>query len=304
MNGDLSSSSRAASSSVMVPVEETVVVVPCYNEAARLDQEQFTRLAASERLCILFVNDGSTDSTAEILEDMAGRSQAIDVLHLETNGGKAEAVRFGLRAAIDRGASVVSYYDADLATPPEELLRLLATLERRPDIQAAFGARIARLGTAIDRKASRHLLGRLFATASSLALGVHIYDTQCGAKAFRVNPALQRALECPFQSSWSFDVRLIDRLLSGGDGVPGVDRRALMEVPLDMWREVDGSKMRMSGMAAAFTDVLRLGVTRHWQARRHEVTDGLDALVVELPGEGERPLVLDLSDVRPSAAQV
>ena len=188
------------------------------------------------------------------------------------------------------------------APPPEELLRLLATLDRRPDIQAAFGARIARLGTTIDRKVTRHVLGQLFATASSLALGVHIYDTQCGAKAFRVNCVLRKALECPFQSSWSFDVRLIDRHLSGGDGVPGLERRSLIEVPLDTWREVEGSKMRVSGMAAALTDVVRLGVARHWQGRRPQVIDQLNDLGVDLPVDGE--LVLDLSHPRSPAQQV
>src|SRR5204862_482251 len=85
-----------------------------------------------------------------------------------------------LARALDRGAEVVGYVDADLSTPVAEVARLLDEMEQR-GVAVVMGARVALLGTAIQRRALRHYLGRLFATAASIILGLPVYDTQCGA---------------------------------------------------------------------------------------------------------------------------
>ena len=122
--------------------------------------------------------------------------------------------------AVRNGAPVVGYYDADLATPPSELLRLAQTMRAASQPAGAFGCRVARLGSAIERNALRHYLGRTYATVASMALGVTVYDTQCGAKLFRVNETFAAALSEPFRSSWAFDVELLQRLLRGTATTP------------------------------------------------------------------------------------
>ena len=243
-------------------LRETTVVVPCYNEERRLVEDEFVSLARRSAMNLLFVDDGSTDKTSAILDRMAIDTDAIQVLRLESNKGKAEAVRCGLLLAIRQGASVVGYFDADLATPSGELERLSAIMDERRALQGAFGSRIACLGSSIDRTLKRHYAGRAYATLAALALGTSVYDTQCGAKLFRVTPSLLAALSEPFRSSWSFDVELLDRLLRGSDTARPVSASSFVEVPLEMWRDVGGSKLRPTEATAAFIFLASMALRR------------------------------------------
>lgn len=237
-----------------------IVVIPCYNEVERLDEAQVLSLCEEPSTSVVLVDDGSQDGTAALLDRIASRApkDRIRYLVLPENRGKAEAVRAGLLDALSRGASVVAYADADFATPPSEILRLRRELDAS-GAKVALGARIARLGAHIDRKASRHYLGRVFATGASLVLGLAVYDTQCGAKVFRDTPALRHALSQPFSSRWSFDVELIGRLGAGGPGAPAITRDEMIEVPLRTWIDVGGSKMSLRGALEAGADLMALG---------------------------------------------
>jgi len=254
--------------------ELAVIVVPCFNEARRINERAFLDIAGTGLVRLLFVDDGSTDDTAQILARLEGASDGIDVFSLATNTGKAEAVRRGLLVAVRGGADVVGYYDADLATPPDELLRLTDELRHRRELSGVLASRVARLGSTIERKALRHYLGRAYATIASMALGITVYDTQCGAKVFRVNETLVGALAEPFRSSWAFDVELLHRLLRGTASAPPLPVTGFVELPLVAWRDVTGSKMRVGPAAAALVDLVRM-------ARRRRRQDGTDP-----PGTG------------------
>ena len=233
------------------------VVVPCYNEAARLDAAPLLAFVDSHaNASLLLVDDGSTDTTAAVLERLASeRPGRIRALSLTPNGGKAEAVRRGLRDALAAGAEIVGYLDADLSTPPAEIDDLLAGLAR-PGVQVAIGARVGMLGYDIDRSAVRHYLGRVFATAASVILRARVYDTQCGAKLFRAGAALSGALSTAFLSRWAFDVELLGRLLIGTPQVPALPLAAIVEVPLPVWHDVKGSKLGVTGMAQTLRDLI------------------------------------------------
>ncbi len=244
-------------------LREVVVVVPCYNEARRLRIDQFAALASDHpRIGFLFVDDGSSDDTWALISE-AGRGDGsvesgLRGLRLEQNRGKAEAVRRGMRQAIDGGATVVGFFDADLATPLDELEGMIELLLTRPELDGVLGSRIRLLGRQIERRGSRHYLGRVFATLASLILGLPVYDTQCGAKLFRVDDALKDALVHPFRSRWIFDVELIQRLNRWG-GRPLAER--LEEYPLRRWTDVDDSKLGAGAMLRAPIELLRLAVT-------------------------------------------
>src|SRR5688572_28670806 len=195
---------------------DVCLVVPCYNEAARLRSADFlAHIDADSRSCLCFVNDGSTDDTASVLDSLAKRRpDRILVFTLAQNAGKGEAVRQGINhVAAMRRFAVVGYWDADLATPLSELAPMLDTLARAPQCQLILGSRWRRLGSDIHRSAIRHALGRVFATAASLALDLPVYDSQCGAKVCRVASAGVLFGE-PFITRWLFDVEMLARLRS------------------------------------------------------------------------------------------
>lgn len=237
------------------------IVVPCFNEAGRLAQEDLRSLTAAG-VGLVMVDDGSTDRTWEVLKGLADGEALVDTRRLEKNRGKAEAVRLGMLDALDSGASYVGYYDADAATPPEELLRMVEVLRADPRLEAVLGSRVARLGSTISRSPWRHYTGRVYATVASLALGIQIYDTQCGAKVFRGTKSLRAALGRPFPSAWTFDVWLLSRLLNGEDGAAPVAPERLMELPLTRWSDVGESKLRTREAILSVLEIGRLAAGR------------------------------------------
>lgn len=240
------------------------LVIPCFNEAARLDAREVARLA--RRVDVVLVDDGSTDGTADVVRAIARDVPRVRALVLDANGGKAEAVRRGLVDALARGAAVVGFADADFSTSADELCRLLDVLVSR-DVDVVLGSRVARLGADIERRATRHLGGRVFATLASWTLCAAVYDTQCGAKWFRATPALSAALATPFATRWAFDVELLGRLLGRmGDG-PVVSPGRLLEVPLDAWHDRRGSKLGLSGKVRGMCEVAALFAVSRRPAR-------------------------------------
>ncbi|HKQ59474.1 MAG TPA: glycosyltransferase [Candidatus Eisenbacteria bacterium] len=246
-------------------MREAILIVPCYNEAARLREDDFLALARDADLGLLFVDDGSTDDTARRIDTLIGRGDGrVELLRLSRNAGKGEAVRQGLLRAIGAGASRVGYADADLSTPADEIAMLAETL-RAGMARVVMGSRVRLLGRQIERNPMRHYLGRIFATCASLALRLPVYDTQCGAKWFQVTPILESALARPFQSRWAFDVELIGRLLRNGSR-PGYESADFVESPLRTWSDVGGSKVGPAAALEAAHVLARIA----WQLRRRK----------------------------------
>jgi dolichyl-phosphate beta-glucosyltransferase len=267
---------------IAAPALRCVVVVPCYNEARRLQPLRFAEFFASESLAkdrdvhLLFVNDGSTDNTLQVLEALrATHPDRIAILDQQPNAGKAEAVRRGMLHAINTGgAACTGFWDADLATPLTVIPHLLARLTRDTNLEMIFGSRVRLLGHDIHRRTVRHYLGRCFATGVSIALGLPIYDTQCGAKLFRVTPALQAILAPPFQSRWIFDVEIIARFLAYHQQGAHYAAHVIYESPLPRWEDVAGSKVRPTDFFIAFYELMKIRRT-YRRAMRHVTPPGV-----------------------------
>lgn len=230
------------------------VVVPAYNEELRLDVTALERFAPLHPdLSFLFVDDGSTDSTFALLTEVADRLPSVRVMRLETNSGKAEAVRQGLLEAWRGPFEFVGYWDADWATPLEDIPLFAETLRARPQLQLVLGSRVALLGRQIDRKWYRHYLGRISATCASLVLGIPVYDTQCGAKLMRSSPEMARLFADPFISGWIFDVEMIARYLKTFRSSNGI-----YEIALERWQDVGESKVRPIDFLRAFGSLAKI----------------------------------------------
>jgi dolichyl-phosphate beta-glucosyltransferase len=237
------------------------VIVPCYNEAKRLEISTFRRfLEGPDPVRIIFVDDGSKDKTFEVLQQTcAGFESRAQIVRRPVNGGKAEAVRRGLLHAIEHfDQEVVGYWDADLATPLDAIPRFLHVLDTHPETAMIFGSRVKLLGRYVKRQPHRHYLGRVFATAVSQVLRLPIYDTQCGAKLFRVDSGIGEILREPFLSKWIFDVEIIARYIQRRGGDPALVESAIYEYPLEHWEDVAGSKVRSKDFFIAFADVFKI----------------------------------------------
>jgi glycosyltransferase involved in cell wall biosynthesis len=179
---------------------------------------------------------------------------------LPQNGGKAEAVRAGMLRALDSGGRYVGFWDADLATPLAEIPRFVEALETEPGRDICFGSRVRLLGRVIERKPVRHYLGRLFATVASYVLDLAVYDTQCGAKLFRVSDQARALFDEPFCVNWTFDVEIIARLqslLADAPSTPDAGTR-IYELPLREWRDIAGSKVRPTDFLRGLVETLRI----------------------------------------------
>ncbi len=195
------------------------IVLPAYNEAERIGpalDELFAYLGTSEaaaalppRIRVLIVDDGSTDTTAHLVldrpeaaapEDAPVRLEVLRVPH----GGKGAAVRAGMLAAT---GEVVIFADADMATPPDELPKLIAAMA---DADVALGSRIQPDGSDMraTQPAYRRALGKVFHALAAIWVTGPVKDTQCGFKGFRLEAA-REIFSRQVVTSIVFDVELI-----------------------------------------------------------------------------------------------
>ena len=220
-------------------MQKALLIVPCYNEEQRLNISAFQQY--TDRYVFLFVNDGSTDGTAALIAKHTNDRTLL--LDLKQNQGKAEAVRQGFLHAMNlpiaEQTDWIGFWDADLATPLSEIDNFFKFKDDfSPDAEVIMGSRVKRKGSTVERELGRHLLGRFFATVVDNMFKLGCYDTQCGAKIFRKELVPLFASE-PYISSWAFDVELLLRIKD----------RNIVEYPLVNWKDVAGSKLKVSRIA-------------------------------------------------------
>ena len=213
------------------------VVVPAWNEERRIRSSLERLIADGPTLGIdeiVVVDDGSTDGTDDIVEDLAAGhpgTPRLVLLRHPANRGKGAALRTGLMAAT---APLVGYLDADLsigATGFAEARRLLAD-----GAQVVVGYRISYTGQA-DGKGQpllRRVLSIVFKRAQQQIVGLTLRDTQCPFKLF-TREAARAVVPACHSDGWAFDVEVL--LVAARRGM------RIAELPVQ-WHFVGGSTVR------------------------------------------------------------
>jgi dolichyl-phosphate beta-glucosyltransferase len=211
------------------------VVIPCFNEAARIGAtlrvtlDYLTANAPESELIV--VNDGSTDGTGTIAREiLAETNVATRLLENFPNRGKGAAVRSGLLAA---RKPIGLFSDADLSTPLTETPKLIDPIANG-EIDIAVGSRaLDRSLIGIHQPWRREQGGRVFNVLVRVVTGLPFWDTQCGFKAFRLE-VCRPILEAARIRGFAFDVELL--LLAQRAGL------RIREIPV-RWNHAEGSKV-------------------------------------------------------------
>ncbi len=183
-------------------------ILPAYNESERLATSipkvlEYIR-DRGLRAEIIVVNDGSTDTTAEVVRQFAVADPMIVLLENPGNRGKGYSVRNGM---LHSNGAVALFTDADLSSPITEADKLFAALANGADI--AIGSRWLKRELQTERQPIlRQLYGRLFNLGLRIVLGLGYRDTQCGFKAFTRN-AIQIVFTRQRVERWGFDPELL-----------------------------------------------------------------------------------------------
>ena len=237
------------------------LIIPCYNEASRFPVNRFVSfLKKKKAVSIYFVNDGSSDNTDSVLEDLRiNFPEHVSVINQEENEGKAAAVRIGMNNALRNNKfDRFAFLDADLSTSIEECILLSKKITK--EISFVFGSRIKKLDNKIQRKAHRFIIGRVIATFISKMLRLPIYDSQCGCKIFSREWTTLIFNEV-FLTRWLFDVEIFYRLINHF-GRTKIQTK-ILEVPLLAWIDSENSKVSLFYGIKVWFDLLK--IYRHYK---------------------------------------
>ena len=232
------------------------LVVPVFNEELRWDSEYWGGLVKHGDAQFIFVNDGSTDKSSALLTQFVESHPNCTHVDLTLNSGKAEAIRIGLDLALDNNSDLVGYLDADGAFSVAEIHEVCRIAEARiielQNMDSIWTSRVGLLGSNIQRKLSRHYIGRVVHTIIGLWISNLPYDSQCGFKIFKNDSFFRESVSAPFITKWFLDLEILLRLRKSNRDIK------VIEYPLQNWVDIPGSKIGFRSIPLVVKDLLAL----------------------------------------------
>lgn len=184
------------------------IIIPAYNESVEIIKTLTSVHAFCEQQLddyeIIVVNDGSTDDTGQLIAAFSEQHKKTIPIRFSKNEGKGAAVRAGvLRSAKD----YVIFTDADLSTPPGEMINALRYLKNGYDI--VIGSRALKESRVQKRQGIvRQTMGKVFNFFVATLLFRGIHDTQCGFKCF-TRAAAKNIFSALKITGFCFDVEVL-----------------------------------------------------------------------------------------------
>jgi dolichol-phosphate mannosyltransferase len=225
-----------------------LLVLPTYDEAENVRRVLREVRLASPETDVLVVDDASPDGTAQIAEDEAAILGQIDLLRRKGKRGLGRAYREGFTWGLQRGYEVLIEMDADLSHDPEDLPRLIATVESGADL--AIGSRYVAGGSVRGWAWHRRALSIGGNAYAGMALGIDVRDMTSGFRAYKGDVLSKVPLSEVASDGYGFQIEMVREVLLVGGQV--------VEVPICFAERTAGrSKMSSRIVAEALWDVTR-----------------------------------------------
>ena len=226
------------------------IVIPAFNEEKRINKSlSETNAYMSDfgmEYEIIVVDDGSSDGTSKIVENMATKFPNVRSIRYGKNMGKGHALRTGVLAS---QGGVVLVMDADMSTPMNELRKLMPYLaDGRFDI--AIGSRALALSEIIRKQPWwRQAMGKMFNKIVKVLLMGDFEDTQCGFKLFKGEIARTLFREAKI-NRFAYDVEILARALRKGFSI--------IEVPIRWLNSPESKVDPMRDSLQMLADLVRI----------------------------------------------
>lgn len=214
---------------------QTSIVIPCYNEGKRIQPLLDRAMDRIQSLLegtfeLVFVNDGSTDNTVEVLKKaFNGRpGMKTEIIGYRNNKGKGNAVKEGVLHA--KGGKII-VMDADFSIDLDEIPKALKELDR---FDIVVGSKKHSLAKSVKhQKLPRRIMGKGFTMLTNAVLGLNFTDITCGFKGFKSAPA-KNIFGRQMMNGWAYDSETL--FLAKKLGYTS------LEMPVK-WHHIDGSKV-------------------------------------------------------------
>ena len=235
-------------------LNHVAIIVPFYNEEKRFRHEYFLNLTEKKNMSWVFVNDGSTDETSNLLNRFS-KNKNVKVIHINKNQGKASAIRVGIREAIKSEDKYIwiGFLDADGAFSISDIEKIVNITTIKSNFDAVYSSRVQLSGRKIIRSQFRHIISRVIVTFFGTIWKTMPYDTQSGFKLYQNNNNLLDIFQNPFSTKWFLDIEITIRFIKRF-------RRPLLvwEEPLTSWSDVPGSKISFRSAPQLLFEVYKI----------------------------------------------